>query len=87
MAAAAEIQGSRQERKGFFRNQGVQTFVIAALADTGIPVAGTTFFTPKGGSIETTPTGRICVNVTYDWQTVPGLGIVTAQFMGVNAYA
>ena len=88
MGAAAEIQGSRQERKGYFRNQGVMMFVVAPAATyTGLPVPGTTFFTPKEQSIDTTPTGRICTDVTYDWQSVPGLGIVTAQFVGVNAYA
>ena len=39
-----------------------------------------------GAWLYTFVTPRLTDLGVYDWQIVPGLGIVTAQFMGVNAY-
>ena len=84
-AAGSETKGSRSEQDLFFRKTGTMLFIMEN-GWTGVPVAGTTYFTPVGGSAETAPTGRICTHVNKDWKSVPGLCFCTAHFLGFPGY-
>ena len=86
MAAGSEVRGSRSDGDQFFRKTGTMLFVSDD-GTTGIPVTGTTFFTTKAAATETAPNGRICVGVTSDWNSVSGLCVSTARFLGFPAYA
>ena len=83
--AVGEIRGSRAERDRYFRNYGTSLHVSTDGAH-GITV-GTTYFTDHGDTTESGVTGRICVGVDDDWNSVPGLCIHTAHYMGFPAHA
>jgi hypothetical protein len=83
-----ELRGSRGEGKDDLWRYGVMKF-ISTDGTTGVPVSGTTYFTPapSGSSAESGLTGRRCKKVDQDWDTVPGLCISTAHFIGATSYA
>ena len=88
MAAGSEIMGSRKERVTGKMTYGTMLFVSDD-GVTGVPVVGTTYFTPKGGSAETGTNcaGRICIEVQDDPEALPGLVYHVATFAAFRAYA
>jgi len=85
-ATGPELRGSRQEPNQDRNFKYGQMIFISANGTTGVPVAGTTYFTPAGGTVESGLHGRICKSVTDDWNMVPGLCVSTAMFIGAEAY-
>jgi len=86
MAAGIEIKGSRQTRVDGKMTHGVMLFVSDD-GTTGIPVVGTTFFTPPSGSEGTGIVSRRCVSVATDPEVLPGLHYSVAQFSAFKAYS
>ncbi len=89
MAAAVEIKGSRQESDDGMYTYGLMIFAYAGHSDTGLPVVGTTFYTPMtaASTPESGITGRRCVKVDKTQDKLPGLFICEAQFRAPKAYA
>ena len=87
-ATGPELRNSRAESKDDVWRYGVMKF-ISTNGTTSVPVPGTTYFTPapSGSSVESGLTGRRCKKVDQDWDTVPGLCISTAHFIGATSYA
>ena len=86
MAAGQEIMGSRVSNDASKQKSGTMLFVSDD-GTTGVPVVGTTFFTPAGGSVESGLTGRVCITVTVQPEVLPGVYYHVAQFVAFKAYA
>ena len=84
--AAQEIMGSRSETTDGLRSYGTMLYVTTDGLH-GLTV-GTSFFTPKGGSVESGLTGRRLVRVNKaQQQPFPGLVYHVAEYASPIAYA
>ena len=88
MAAVGEVKGSRREWEDAKMKYGEMLFVGTSMADTGGPNPDTpSFFTPAGGSLESGLTGRRCISVQKDIETLPGLIRFAGRYAAFKAYA
>ena len=85
--AAVEIKGSRHEQQDGNMKHAEGRYVGVDSTDTGVPVVGTTFFTPEGGSAESGLTGRRCVHITIEQEWLPGLRLYQIQYAAPIAHA
>jgi len=84
-ATGPELRGSRTGSEEGYVKHGMMRF-ISTNGTTGVPVPGTTYFITIAAVTESGKTGRICNGLTEDWNTVPGLCITTASFIGLIPY-
>ncbi len=86
MAEGMEIMGSRDESTDGKLGRGVMIFVSDDNS-TGVPVVGTAFFTPGGGSVESGLTGRLCIKVDTKPEVFPGIYYHVAHYAAFVQYA
>lgn len=83
---ASEVQGSRTEWQDGQYKYGEMLFVGATTA-VFPDVNGGSFFTPRGGSIESGITGRRCISRRFDMWTVPGVVFCRCVYRAVISFA
>jgi len=84
-SATPEIKGSRTTTQNDIWRLGVMKY-ISRDGSTGVAIPGTTSFTTSAGLTEIGLTGRRCKSLSDDWDTIPGLCITTASFIGATPY-
>ncbi len=82
--ASQEVQGSRQEGEDGRFKTGIMLFIGDAPSDA--PAIGG-YFTDAADNVESALTGRMCVQVKKDPETLPGIWLFTAFYRAFKAYA
>ena len=88
MATVLEVKGSRREWEDNKFLYGETLWVATTVADAGLPVIGTTYFTDADNVADTSDiTGRICVSRNVDLEVIPDIAFVRAVYRAFKAFA